>query len=62
VADMKHTAFQSMLSANGITLDPEVTLTDFRLAGAAPSSRLPLLLKSLLALSQQRKADADAFA
>ena len=61
VADMKHTAFQSMLSANGITLEPEVTLTDFRLAGAAPSSRLPLLLKSLLALSQQRTTDTAAF-
>lgn len=61
VADMKYSAFQDMLQANGITLEPNVTLTDIRLGGSAPTSRLPLLLKSLLSLSERRSPDADAF-
>ncbi|MBR1407075.1 MAG: hypothetical protein IJ578_09135 [Bacteroidales bacterium] len=61
VADMKHSAFQDMLRANGITLEPTVTLTDFRLSGAAPTSRLTLLLKSLLALSERRDPDPAAY-
>ena len=61
IADMKYSAFQDMLRANGITLEPEVTLTDFRLCGAAPTSRLTLLLKSLLALSEHREPDPEAY-
>ena len=62
VADMKYSAFASMLRSNGISFEPAVTLTDFRLGGAAPSSRLTLLLKSLLALSGEREPDAQAYA
>ena len=61
IGDMKGAAFRSMLAANGITLTPQVTLTDFRISGAAPDSRLPLLLKSLAALSGSRKVDMEAF-
>ena len=61
VADMKYSAFRDMLQANGITLEPTVTLTDFRLSGAAPTSRLTLLLKSLLALAERRDPDPDAY-
>lgn len=61
VRSMKHTAFQAMLTANGISLVPKVSLTDTRLEGAAPSSRLPLLLKSLLALAEDRQPDPAAF-
>lgn len=61
VGDMKGAAFRAMLAANGITMEPRVTLTDFQIAGAAPDSRLPLLLKSLVALAEKRKVDMDAF-
>ena len=61
IGDMTGSAFQSMLAANGITLTPKVTLTDFRIAGAAPDSRLPLLLKSLVAMAGNRKVNMDAY-
>ena len=61
IGDMKGSAFRAMLAANGITMTPQVTLTDFRISGAAPDSRLPLLFKSLLALAENRKVDMDAY-
>ena len=61
IGDMKGAAFRSMLAANGITMSPQVTLTDFRISGAAPDSRLPLLLKSMIALAGNRKVDKEAF-
>ena len=61
IGDMKGAAFRAMLAANGITMTPQVTLTDFRIAGAAPDSRLPLLLKSMIALAGNRKVDMEAF-
>ena len=61
IGDMKGAAFRSMLAANGITMSPQVTLTDFRISGAAPDSRLPLLLKSMAALAGSRKVDKEAF-
>ena len=61
IGDMKGAAFRSMLAANGITMSPRVTLTDFRISGAAPDSRLPLLLKSLGTLTGKRKVDMEAF-
>jgi hypothetical protein len=54
-------SFLKMLESNGISFNPSVSLTDFRIAGRAPSSRLQLLLKSLLTLSRERALNADAY-
>ncbi|MBR4817498.1 MAG: hypothetical protein IKZ72_02535 [Bacteroidales bacterium] len=54
-------SFLKMLESNGISFTPSVSLTDFRVAGRAPSSRLQLLLKSLLTLSRERAVNADAY-
>lgn len=55
VADMSPDEFSDMLRTNGISLIPQVNVSDLRITGSAPVSRLPLLLKSLLSLSR----DAD---
>ncbi len=54
-------SFLKMLESNGISFNPSVSLTDFRIEGRAPSSRLQLLLKSLLTLSRERAVNADAY-
>ena len=54
-------SFLKMLESNGISFTPSVSLTDFRIAGRAPSPRLQLLLKSLLTLSRERAVNADAY-
>ena len=54
-------SFLKMLESNGISFAPSVSLTDFRIAGRAPSSKLQLLLKSLLTLSRERAVNAGAY-
>lgn len=54
-------SFVKMLESNGVSFEPSVSLTDFRLTGRAPSSRLQLLLKSLLTLSRDRAVNSDAY-
>ena len=54
-------SFFRMLESNGIGMDASVSLTDFRLTGSAPSSKLHLLLKSLLTLSRDRAVNKDAY-
>jgi len=61
VAGNSGQAFRNMLSASGITIEPEVTLSDFRLSGTAPSSKLPLLMSSLLSLANDRQTDRAAY-
>lgn len=54
-------AFSEMLSANGILLGAEVTMSDFRVSGAAPVSRLGVLLRSLCAFTSDRSANKAAY-
>lgn len=53
--------FANMLSANGISMSGEVTMSDFRISGAAPSSRLHLLLRSLYSLAENRSMNRGAY-
>ena len=53
--------FYRMLNANGISMTPEVSLSDLRIVGSAPSSKLTLLLKSLLSIANQRKTNLNSF-
>ncbi|MBO4264385.1 MAG: hypothetical protein J5871_06905, partial [Bacteroidales bacterium] len=62
VAGMSGADFSSLLAANGICWKQEISLSDFRISGEAPSRQLSLLLKALLAFADKRETDAGAFA
>ena len=51
-----------MLSSNGITMKPTVSLSDLRISGNAPSNRMQLVLRSLLTVANVRQPDPEAFA
>ena len=61
IGGMTGKSFFDMLQANGIGFEPTVSLTDFRITGKAPSRKFQLLLKSLLTLSRERRANGDAY-
>lgn len=61
IAGMKGYNFRNMLSTNGIEMNTEVGVKDMIISGSAPVSRLPLLLKSLIAIANERKPDPSAF-
>lgn len=61
VSGMSCWNFNDMLAANGIQMDCEVTMSDMRIGGAAPSSRLQLLLRSMYALTTDRSMNRAAF-
>lgn len=61
VPGMSCYTFSDMLSANGISMNGEVTTSDLRISGAAPSSKLGLLLRSLYSLAENRSMNKDAY-
>lgn len=61
VAGLNGREFSRMLRSNGISLSTEVGLSDMRISGSAPTSRLELLLKSLLAISHDRTPNASDY-
>ena len=61
VAGLGGSDFHEMLEANGITLHGTATLSDLRLTGLAPRSKLPLLLHALLSIADARQPGAAAF-
>ena len=61
VAGMSGERFRDLLAMNGIDLQGETTLSDVRWTGSAPSDKLTLVLKALLALAVNTKADPGAY-
>lgn len=61
VAGLSPYDFKAMLAANGITMDGSVGISDMRIGGIAPKSKLRLLLRSLLSVSEKREPNAGAF-
>ena len=53
--------FRDHLAVNGIEMDTQVALTYTSIHGQAPSSKLPTLLKSLLALANGRTVNRGEF-
>ena len=53
--------FLNMLNAEGITMESSITYSRFCIEGHAPSNRLNLLMRSLLAIANERVGDRDAF-
>ncbi len=62
VAGMPGSDFRKVLKANGVDLQAEVGPLDTRLAGSAPANRLPLALKAMLSLVNERKLNPSAYA
>ena len=62
VAGMSGRDFQRVLQANGVELEAKVGVLDTRLSGSAPANRLPLTMKALLSLVNERKLNPAAYA
>ena len=67
VASLEKTAILSaskwkdLLEMNGISLNTEISLSDIRITGEAPSGKLTLLLKSILAMATNASPDTEAY-
>ena len=61
IAGLKAVDFKSILTSEGITMDTQVTLSNTMVSGYAPENGVRFLLKSLLALSSDRRPDEAAF-
>ena len=61
IAGLSPYDFKAMLAANGITMRGEAGISDMRISGIAPKSKLQLLLRSLLSISEKRSPNAEAF-
>lgn len=53
--------FIKVLNANGVDMHFNVGVTDMRISGTAPKNRLSLVMKALLSVANDRKADVSAF-
>ncbi len=61
VTIMSSEHWRDLLEMNGISFKPEVTLSDIRFTGTAPSGKLSLVLKSMLAMAVSTSTDQEAF-
>ena len=60
ICGMDGGSFKRMLSAEGVTMDAEVGISDMRIYGSAPFYRLTLLLKALMSVTGGYSADMQA--
>ena len=61
VAGLSGPDFLAMLEANGITMHSHAGISDLRIGGIAPKSKLQLLLRSLLSIADRRVPDHSEF-
>lgn len=61
VAGLSGRDFHGMLQANGVTMTESVSLSDMRIVGIAPSSKINLVLQSLLSVANDRRVDREEF-
>jgi len=54
IAGLSPVEFRNMLRNNGVYYKLDMTLTDLRITGTAPSEKVPLLLKSILSYDKLR--------
>lgn len=54
-------SFSRMLGTHGISMAPEVGISDMRITGSAPSARLQMVLSSLVSLSRDRVFDSSQY-
>ena len=53
--------WQDLLRMNGISFKPEVTMSDVRFTGTAPSGKLAMVIKAMLTLAGSTYADNEAY-
>ncbi|MCI1639934.1 MAG: insulinase family protein [Bacteroidales bacterium] len=61
ISGLKYYDFADMLESNGISMHYNVSVSDMRITGRTSSSKLGLLLRSLLSIANERSLDEDAF-
>ena len=61
VAGIPAASFRDIMASNGISMEAKVSLNSMDISGSAPSDRLSLLLKSLLAIANRRSPDPAEF-
>lgn len=61
IAGMPGADFMEMVRSNGISMDISTSLSEFSISGSARSSKIQLLMKSLLSIAESRSSDADAY-
>ena len=61
IAGMPGEDFLKVLKSNGVDMCFDVGATDIRISGSAPKNRYALVMKALLSVANDRKADASAF-
>lgn len=61
VGGLTYYDFADMLKSNGIIWEANANLSDMRISGSAPSAKLSLLLKSLVAYSHDRSVNPKAY-
>lgn len=61
VGGLQADAFQDMLQSNGIEMEPDVFIRDMTLTGSAPRQKLPLLLRSLIAMATNRTLSPETW-
>ena len=60
ISGLKGRDFKDLLCLSGITMDEQVNLSNVIISGEAADANLPLLLKSLLAVANDRSVDTAA--
>ena len=53
--------FEKVLKANGVDIETKVSVSDMRICGSAPSRHYALVMKALLSVANERKADFSDF-
>lgn len=61
VSGLKGESFMDILQIMGITMNVKVNLSNTMIGGSLPSDRIRLLLRSLLAMANERTPDEDTF-
>ena len=60
ISGLKSADFKRLLSLSGVTMDQKVSVTDITLCGEVADRNVPLLMKSLLAVVNERTLDTTA--
>ncbi len=61
IAGMDGGDFVNALGMEGVTMDMEVNMSSMMISGSLPDEKMPLLMRSLLALANERTPDEMAF-
>lgn len=61
IAGLTGESFHEMLLANGVTMEERVSLSDMCIRGYGPSSKLSLVLRSLLSTANDRHVNRNSF-